>query len=38
MDRGRLADGQRADLLELDEDLMVSRVMRAGIWTYPGEM
>jgi N-acetylglucosamine-6-phosphate deacetylase len=31
-DRGRLAEGQRADLVELDEDLAVLRVMRAGTW------
>lgn len=31
-DRGRLATGQRADLVELDADLMVRRVMRAGVW------
>jgi N-acetylglucosamine-6-phosphate deacetylase len=31
-DRGRLAVGQRADLVELDEDLSVRRVMRAGTW------
>jgi N-acetylglucosamine-6-phosphate deacetylase len=31
-DRGRLAEGQRADLVELDEDLAVLRVMRAGSW------
>jgi len=31
-DRGRLAVGQRADLVELDEDLTVRRVMRAGTW------
>ena len=31
-DRGRLAPGQRADLVELDEDLRVQRVMRAGTW------
>jgi N-acetylglucosamine-6-phosphate deacetylase len=31
-DRGRLAEGQRADLVELDEDLQVRRVMRGGTW------
>jgi len=31
-DRGRLAPGQRADLLELDEDLGVQRVMLNGEW------
>jgi N-acetylglucosamine-6-phosphate deacetylase len=31
-DRGRLAEGQRADLVELDEDLTVRRVMRRGTW------
>lgn len=31
-DRGRLAVGQRADLVELDADLVVRRVMRAGVW------
>jgi N-acetylglucosamine-6-phosphate deacetylase len=31
-DRGRLAEGQRADLVELGEDLEVRRVMRAGSW------
>ena len=31
-DRGRLAVGQRADLVELDDDLRVRRVMRAGLW------
>ena len=29
-DRGRIAVGQRADLVELDDDLLVRRVMRAG--------
>jgi N-acetylglucosamine-6-phosphate deacetylase len=32
-DRGRLAVGQRADLVELDDGLRVRRVMRAGLWT-----
>jgi N-acetylglucosamine-6-phosphate deacetylase len=31
-DRGRIAPGQRADLVELDADLLVRRVMRAGSW------
>ena len=31
-DRGRIAVGQRADLVELDTDLRVRRVMRAGTW------
>jgi N-acetylglucosamine-6-phosphate deacetylase len=31
-DRGRIAAGQRADLVELDDDLRVRRVMRAGSW------
>ncbi len=31
-DRGRLAEGQRADLVELGEDLAVRRVMRGGTW------
>jgi N-acetylglucosamine-6-phosphate deacetylase len=31
-DRGRIAVGQRADLVELDDDLAVQRVMRAGSW------
>ena len=31
-DRGRIAVGQRADLVELDADLTVSRVMRGGTW------
>jgi N-acetylglucosamine-6-phosphate deacetylase len=34
-DRGRLEAGQRADLVELDDDLHVQRVMRGGRW-YPG--
>jgi N-acetylglucosamine-6-phosphate deacetylase len=32
VDRGRIAVGQRADLVELDADLRVQRVMRAGTW------
>lgn len=31
-DRGRLAVGQRADLVALDDDLQVLRVARAGEW------
>jgi N-acetylglucosamine-6-phosphate deacetylase len=31
-DRGRIAAGQRADLVELDDELRVRRVMRAGSW------
>ena len=31
-DRGRIAAGQRADLVELDDDLRVRRVMRGGTW------
>ena len=31
-DRGRIAVGQRADLVELDAHLRVQRVMRAGTW------
>ena len=31
-DRGRIAVGQRADLVELDADLEVGRVMRGGTW------
>lgn len=31
-DRGRIAVGQRADLVELSQDLTVRRVMRAGAW------
>lgn len=31
-ERGLLAEGQRADLVVLDEDLRVVRVMRAGEW------
>jgi N-acetylglucosamine-6-phosphate deacetylase len=33
-DRGRIATGQLADLVELDETLTVRRVMRRGRW-YP---
>jgi N-acetylglucosamine-6-phosphate deacetylase len=35
-DRGRIGEGQRADLVELDAELRVRRVMRAGIW-FDGE-
>ena len=35
-DRGRIAVGQRADLVELDQGLRVRRVMRAGTW-FAGE-
>jgi N-acetylglucosamine-6-phosphate deacetylase len=35
-DRGRIAAGQRADLVELDPDLAVRRVMRAGTWFSAG--
>jgi N-acetylglucosamine-6-phosphate deacetylase len=31
-DRGRIDTGQRADLVELDDQLRVRRVMRAGAW------
>jgi len=31
-DRGRIAVGQRADLVELDDALRVRRVMRGGVW------
>jgi N-acetylglucosamine-6-phosphate deacetylase len=31
-DRGRIAVGQRADLVELDGELRVRRVMRNGVW------
>jgi N-acetylglucosamine-6-phosphate deacetylase len=34
-DRGRLAVGQRADIVELDESLQVRRVMRGGQWRGP---
>ena len=36
-DRGRLEVGQRADLVELDEDLRVLRVMRSGTWLAAGD-
>jgi N-acetylglucosamine-6-phosphate deacetylase len=32
-DRGRLETGLRADLVELDDDLRVRRVMRSGRWS-----
>jgi N-acetylglucosamine-6-phosphate deacetylase len=35
-DRGRIAVGQRADLVELDDDLAVRRVMRGGSWRAEG--
>lgn len=35
-DRGRIATGQRADFVELDPELRVRRVMRAGTW-FAGE-
>ncbi len=35
-DRGRLAVGQRADLVELDDDLAVQRVARSGEWRSAG--
>jgi N-acetylglucosamine-6-phosphate deacetylase len=35
-DRGRIGPGQRADLVELDGDLRVGRVMRAGGWIGAG--
>jgi N-acetylglucosamine-6-phosphate deacetylase len=31
-DRGRIAAGQRADLVEMNSDLTVTRVMRSGEW------
>jgi len=31
-DRGRIAAGQRADFVELDDELRVRRVMHAGAW------
>jgi N-acetylglucosamine-6-phosphate deacetylase len=34
-DRGRLAVGQRADLVELDDELRVLRVAREGAWLSP---
>jgi N-acetylglucosamine-6-phosphate deacetylase len=34
-DRGRIAPGQRADLVELDDDLRVLRVMLEGNWVVP---
>jgi N-acetylglucosamine-6-phosphate deacetylase len=35
-DRGRIAPGQRADLVQLGGDLAVERVMRDGTWFVPG--
>jgi N-acetylglucosamine-6-phosphate deacetylase len=35
-DRGRIAIGQRADLVELDQELKVRRVMRGGTWFVGG--
>lgn len=35
-DRGRIAAGQRADLIELDDELGVRRVMRSGSWRVEG--
>lgn len=35
-DRGRIGPGQRADLVEIDADLRVRRVMRGGAW-FAGE-
>ncbi len=32
---GALEAGRRADLVVLDEDLEVGRVMRAGVWLSP---
>jgi N-acetylglucosamine-6-phosphate deacetylase len=34
-DGGRIAVGQRADLVELDDELDVVRVARAGAWISP---
>lgn len=31
-DRGRLAPGLRADIVEMDDDMVVRRVMRGGTW------
>jgi N-acetylglucosamine-6-phosphate deacetylase len=31
-DRGRIVPGQRADLVDLDDGLVVRRVMRGGVW------
>jgi N-acetylglucosamine-6-phosphate deacetylase len=38
VDRGRIAVGQRADLVELDSDLTVRRVMRGGTWLVDGAL
>jgi N-acetylglucosamine-6-phosphate deacetylase len=35
-DRGRISPGQRADLVELDAELRVRRVMRGGRWLTAG--
>jgi N-acetylglucosamine-6-phosphate deacetylase len=35
-DRGRMAVGQRADLVELDDDLRVMRATRNGEWFESG--
>lgn len=35
-DRGRIATGLRADLVELDSELRVGRVMRGGTWVGAG--
>jgi N-acetylglucosamine-6-phosphate deacetylase len=35
-DRGRLAVGQRADLVELDAALQPARIMRGGVWRVAG--
>jgi N-acetylglucosamine-6-phosphate deacetylase len=35
-DRGRIAAGQRADLVELNSELRVGRVMRGGTWVGAG--
>jgi N-acetylglucosamine-6-phosphate deacetylase len=32
-DRGRIAVGQRADLVELDRNIRIRRVMRSGTWS-----
>jgi N-acetylglucosamine-6-phosphate deacetylase len=36
VDRGRIAAGHRADLVELDDALSVRRVMRSGTWRITG--
>ncbi|MEI8334144.1 MAG: amidohydrolase family protein, partial [Chloroflexota bacterium] len=35
-DRGRIAVGQRADLVEMDDDFGVVRVARCGVWIDAG--